>query len=143
MSIYATSLMIEDARQEAERLATHGIDFGVIGRVGPVELDDLPLDELDAPIIYQGSHILPSDDDPRGGAVDTGWIPDHIERDGRDDGREGPKPWLRLGVTQASSGDADAGRATVVLTREQVKRLRDDLSSWLDYHPAPSDEGGE
>lgn len=73
-----------------------------------------------APITYRGSHILPSDDDPRGGILDTASIPPWITRDGRcvlgcdtttcctnsdlrspccEDGDGGPYwPWLRLAV---------------------------------------------
>lgn len=78
-----------------------------------------------APIAYQGSHVLPSDDDPRGGTVDVAAIPDFITRDGRDDARgEGLKDWLRLSVY--ADGDA------VVLTRRHVRLLRDTLTEWLD-----------
>lgn len=136
MSIYATSLMIEDERQYAEYLAEQGIDYGVIDGDGPVEdLNDLPDECLDAPIVYQGSHVLPSDDDRRGGSVDTAWIPNHIERDDRPELPDGTlKDWLRLGVSAESSDDGDrrGGHATVILTRPQVERLRDDLTAWLD-----------
>lgn len=50
-----------------------------------------------APIVYRGSHILPSDDDERGGMVMLALIPSFINRTG-DDGPEdeAPLPWLRL-----------------------------------------------
>lgn len=59
-----------------------------------------------APLIYRLAHVLPSDDDPRGGSVDLGYIPGFITRDGLDvDGdsdpdceNEGVWPFLRLSV---------------------------------------------
>lgn len=89
----------------------------------------------DAPLIYRGSHVLPSDDDPRGGSVDLACIPDHITRDGRDDAPEGAlKDWLRLSVHEHGDtpGEPTPGDASVVLTRPQVERLRDELTWWLE-----------
>lgn len=101
------------------------------------------------PWIYQGSHILPAVNDPRGGGVLACAIPDHITRDGRDDGKEGPKDWLRLTVfaepwegpeTTWFDGTVhrhieEGGQACVVLNREQVQRMRDTLTAWLDREP--------
>lgn len=77
----------------------------------------------DAPIVYQGSHILPSQDDERGGHVDIALIPSHITRDGRDDRPEDEAPWpfLRMGVNSE----------TVILTRRNVLEIVESLTYWL------------
>jgi hypothetical protein len=134
MSIYATILSIEDERQWIAEMKAEGIDAGVI-RDG----DPLP-EDLDAPIIYQGSHAVPTEEGLRGGSVDLALIPSHITRDGRDDNPEDGRPWpyLRLGVHSCDSDTlyegkpyVDGGDATVVLTLRQATRLRDALSGWL------------
>lgn len=141
MSIYATWLSIEDQRQTAAAMAAHGIRYGVFGEDGPLDIEtELAPEDYDAPIVYEGSHVLPSDDAPRGGSVDVAAIPDHISRDGRDDAPEGAlKDWLRLSVDSEPSQEqhegepyVSGGRAVVVLTRSQVERLRDTLTEWLD-----------
>ena len=90
------------------------------------EVSDRPCDcgQPDAPLVYQGSHILPADTDKRGGAVDIACIGSHITRDGRDNGSEdqGPWPYLRLGVNEG----------TVVLTRRNVEQIHKTLSWWLE-----------
>lgn len=75
------------------------------------------------PIAYQGSHILPSDEDPRAGQFDLGEIPGHITRAGRDNGGEDgpPWPWLRVSVNSE----------TVILDRSQVCELGDYVNQWL------------
>lgn len=82
----------------------------------------------DAPIIYQGSHVLPSLDDKRGGSVDIALIPAHIRywRDNPDapvetEPHEPPEPFLRFGV----NGE------TVILTRHNVRQISHTLSDWL------------
>ena len=78
------------------------------------------------PIIYQGSHILPSNKDKRGGEFGVSAIPSHITRDGRDNKPEGQwHPWLRVHLR------ADTGN-TIVLTSKQVEALRDALNRWLE-----------
>ena len=42
-------------------------------------------ESVGAPWVYQGSHILPAEDDPRGGSIGLALVPSHITRDGRDD----------------------------------------------------------
>lgn len=77
-----------------------------------------------APIIYRGSHLLPSDTDQRGGHVSLAEVPGHITRDGRDDGPDdefGVWPWLRLSV----------GQEDAVLDEALVRSLRDALDGWL------------
>lgn len=93
-----------------------------------------------APLVYEGSHVLPADTDRRGGEVQVAAIPDFIERDGRVDARgSGLKDWLRLSVASDASslmrkGEpyVPGGRATVVLTRPLVEELRDTLTLWLE-----------
>lgn len=79
------------------------------------------------PWIYQGSHILPDEDDPRGGNVGLALIPSHITRDGRDDAPEEgqPWPWLRLSVDR---GDDPA----VILSPAQARHLAGQLIAWAD-----------
>jgi hypothetical protein len=129
VSIWASSFAIEDERQWIAGLEANGIKAGVIRDGEPI------FDDLDAPIIYQGSHILPDEDnDPRGGSVDLALVPQHITRDGRDNG-DTPWPYLRLGVDAADSTYGGGGSATVVLTQRQARRLRDALSQWLKELP--------
>jgi hypothetical protein len=123
VSIYATWLALSDDEHE-ESCAVYvetRPDSGIFEFSGEPCDCGLP----GAPIVYQGSHVLPSDDDARGGSVDVAAIPSFIVRDGRDDAQgEGLKDWLRLSV----DADGDA----VVLTRRHVRLLRDTLTEWLD-----------
>ena len=77
----------------------------------------------DAPIRYQGSHVLPAEQDPRGGTVDLAAIPPWITHDARDDAPDDgqPWPWLRLSVWQEDA----------VLDEQQASRLRAALTEWL------------
>lgn len=77
-----------------------------------------------APIVYQGSHILPSETDRRGGHVSLALIPGFITRDGRDDGPDdenGSWPWLRLSV----------GQDDAVLDEPLAASLHTALGEWL------------
>lgn len=80
--------------------------------------------EDDPPYEYRGSHILPAEDDARGGCVQLAEIPSHITRNGRDDQPEdgAPWPWLRLSVNQADA----------VLSRGQVREMHEVLGAWLE-----------
>lgn len=80
--------------------------------------------EDDPPYAYQGSHVLPSEDDLRDGDVQLAEVPSHITRDGRDDQPEDgtPYPWLRLSVNQAD----------VVLDRDQVREVWESMGAWLE-----------
>lgn len=136
MSIYGTWLMFDEGHEE---------DCGKWVESSPdcFELDDqrpCTCGRPFMPIIYEGSHHLPSDDDPRGGWVEVGAIPGFIEREGRE--QTGLWDWLRLGVGNEPSRTQYEGRpyvsggdATVVLTRPQVERLRDTLTMWLERKP--------
>jgi hypothetical protein len=84
------------------------------------DLEDNP------PYAYQGSHVLPSDDDRRddGEILQLAEIPSHVTRDGRDDQPDDgkPWPWLRLSLYAEDT----------VLTRDQAAALHAALGSWLD-----------
>lgn len=85
-------------------------------------------DDLGAPWFYQGSHVLPADDDPRGGEIGLALIPCHITRDGRDDRPEDgtPWPWLRLSL------DTDGDEPTVLINPAQARHLAGQLTAWAD-----------
>ncbi|MEV4672698.1 hypothetical protein AB0K34_13670 [Actinomadura sp. NPDC049382] len=88
------------------------------------------------PLVYQGSHVNPSQDGPRGGGVDVAAIPNHCHPQVRgtltDDGP--PVEFVRLSVAEDETtyGGPQPGYAQVVLDRAQVERLRDTLTNWLD-----------
>lgn len=128
MSIYGSLWAPDDAE--------HAEDCAVYTEVEPgvFEFSGQPCDcgQPDAPLAYQGSHVLPHPNNPRGGTVDIACIPDHITRDDHPYGAEGqPKPFLRLGV----SGGIASEPNTVVLTREHVARIHRELSDWLREYP--------
>lgn len=85
-------------------------------------------EHLGQPWVYQGSHILPAEDDPRDGVIGLAEIPSHITRDGRDDQPEDrhPWPWLRLSV------DTRDSTADVVLDPAQARYLAAQLAAWAD-----------
>jgi hypothetical protein len=78
------------------------------------------------PWVYQGSHILPAENDQRGGSIGLALIPSHITRDGRDDAPEDgtPWPWLRLSL------DPIGDDPTVLLSPAQALHLSKELASW-------------
>ena len=82
------------------------------------------------PLVYEGSHVLPSEGDPRGGWVELSSIPGYIRRDGREAPPEDrqPYPFLRVGVNEA----------TVVLTRDQVALVHKTLAAWLRATQGPT-----
>ena len=77
---------------------------------------------------YLGSHILPAEEDPRGGTIGLALIPSHITRDGRDEQPDdgAPWPWLRLSL--ANCGDDPA----VILNPAQARHLAQRLIDWAD-----------
>ena len=93
------------------------------------EISDRPCDcgQPDSPLVYAGSHVLPSESDERGGYIDIALIPSHITRDGRDDKEEDEAPWpyLRFGV----------GEERVILTRRNVRMIAASLNKWLERVP--------
>jgi hypothetical protein len=136
MSIYGTWLSLGEDEHEDGCAAWVEVEPGDEERSGQPCSCGTPR----APIVYEGSHVLPADTDPRGGSIDVAAIPDFITRDGRDDARgEGLKDWLRLSVRARPSRERHHGKpyvrggdATVVLTRPLVSELRDTLTAWLE-----------
>lgn len=84
----------------------------------------------DTPLKYQGSHVLPSDEDERGGWVDIACILGHVRyyRDNPNapvnEEPEWPnvEPFLRFGVNDEK----------VVLTERNVQMVYDSLGEWLE-----------
>jgi hypothetical protein len=81
------------------------------------------------PIVYRGSHVLPSDDDPRGGALTFAEIAGDITALGRFGPQDEDTPWPFLAGTMRAEGAEDC--QDVVLDRPLVLSLRDYLSDWL------------
>lgn len=145
MSIYATWLSIDDhdhtpACAVYERMPDgQNWDDGAAMLTGGAfyRRTDRPCScENPPPIIYQGSHVNPASEDPRGGSVDVAAIPNHCHPSVRgtltDDGP--PVQFLRLSVAEdkATYGEPQPGYAQVVLDRAQVERFRDTLTNWLE-----------
>lgn len=136
MSIYGTWLSLSDDEHEDDCAVWVETEPGCFEHSGNPCSCGLPR----APLVYEGSHVLPADSDPRGGSLDVAAIPDFIEREERDDAQgEGLKDWLRLTVSSVPSRErykgkpyVSGGHATLVLTRSHVEELRDTLSAWLD-----------
>lgn len=91
VSVWATTLVIDDGEPEEGDLA---------------------------PIVYQGSHVLPADTDERGGGVEIAHVPGRYN---------GWHPWLRLTVYDDTVG----ANATIVLTEPQVRLLHAALAEHL------------
>lgn len=145
MSIYASEIVFDDTHLDH-------CQRWVETDVGILDLDEsrpCTCGQVNAPLVYEGSHVLPADTDRRGGDLDVASIPSHIEREGRVDGREGlPKPWLRLSVGNEPSTTMfedkpfePAGSSTIVLDRSQVAELHAYLGTWLSEHPDPRGGG--
>ncbi|WP_328903248.1 hypothetical protein OHR86_28005 [Streptomyces sp. NBC_00441] len=90
------------------------------------------------PWAYQGSHILPTEDDPHAGCVSLASIPSHITRDGRDDHPDDgtPWPWLRIAI------DTDTEDPAVVIGPAQARHLAEQLNAWAD-EADPTNPAGE
>lgn len=86
-------------------------------------------EHLGAPWIYQGSHVPPREDGPRGGVVGLALIPSHITADGRDDQPSdgAPWPWLRLHFFDVPGDDP-----AVLLDPGQARFLATQLTTWAD-----------
>jgi hypothetical protein len=147
VSIYATTFSIEEDHEpgvcakwvECDKDDPDAAAFGWDDRAWRRSSVECTCGNL-GPWLYRGSHVLPAKSDPRGGDVSLAYIPDHITRDGRDDGKEGPKDWMRLSVYEPAHAmdgypDKEMQDATVVLNRSQVEALRDALTEWLERKP--------
>lgn len=128
MSIYGTILDIADDDHETSCARMRQTSTG-IWQENPRK----PCTCLCGPLAYQGSHILPSESDPRAGSFDLGAIPGFIGDEDRVlcdlEDCDKPKteccdrywPWLRVAV----------GEAVVVLTRAQAVRVHAAIGDWL------------
>jgi hypothetical protein len=155
VSIYATWLTIGDDEHEPEcakyrLLGEYPLDKAFTVPGGSMYISAGKLERVyarvpgaactcsnSAPIIYRGSHVSPSEDDPRGGSVDFAAIPNfcHPSVRGTDTDDGPPVEFARLSVVEDPStyGHEQAvGSANVILERAQVKRLRDTLTQWLE-----------
>ncbi|MFF2411783.1 hypothetical protein [Streptomyces sp. NPDC058092] len=110
--------------------------MSIYASIGGVD-DDQP---CGPPWVYQGSHIPPHQDGPRGGSVSLAVIPSHITADGRDDQPEDgrPWPWLRLSVDDCATG---AG-ADALLNPVLARHLADQLTTWADRAAEPQQPAG-
>lgn len=95
-------------------------------------------EHLGPPWVYLGSHILPTEDDPRDGVIGLAEIPSHITRDGRDDQPEDgtPWPWLRMHLTTP-------GDPCVLIDPAQARHLAEALHAWADQADPPEFAGGQ
>jgi hypothetical protein len=109
----------------------------IYGSIEGIGADGDP-EHLGPPWTYQGSHILPADDDPRDGSIGLALIPSHITRDRRDDQPEDgtPYPWLRLDLT------VDGDDPTVLINPAQARHLEAQLGAWADQADPPEFPGG-
>jgi hypothetical protein len=135
VSIYASTLILSDEEHEEDCPAARPGRRTRKGKwIAPTCLCG-----TGSPLVYQRSHVLPSDEDERGGSFDFAEIPGFITRENRelcgpDD--ECPKPesvccdrvwpWLRVGM-----GD-EVTHLTQVWDRRQVEVVRDYLTRWLE-----------
>lgn len=105
--------------------------MSIYGSLEGIGADGDP-EHLGAPWLYQGSHILPNEDDTRAGSIGLALIPGHITRDGRDDQPDDrqPWPWLRLSV------DTQPDDPAVILNPAQARHLAEQLSTWADQAEA-------
>jgi hypothetical protein len=99
-------------------------------------------EHLGQPWQYAGSHILPTEDGPRGGGIGLAIIPSHISRDGRDDQPEdeAPWPWLRF---SAEGRDANEGYVDLIINPAQARHLAEQLATWADQADPPEFAGGQ
>jgi hypothetical protein len=128
MSIYGSLPAPADDEHDVENCAYYVEDPP---GSGCFEFSGEPCDcgQADAPLVYQGSHVLPSEGDERRGYVDIACIPAHVRywRDNPNAPVESepngpPEPFLRFGVNEG----------TVVLTRRNVEQVHETLAWWLE-----------
>jgi len=126
MSIWATWLDFSSDQETKTRLEEQGIVFGVIG--GETE---------NPPYVYEASHIIPDKNTERGGDFQVASVPNHVKT-GRldlDETNENLEKhrvdFLRID-TGEKLPDGSINWATIMLDYDQVKELRDTLTTWLD-----------
>jgi hypothetical protein len=89
-----------------------------------------------APLVYQGSHVNPASDAPRGGSLSVAAIPNFCHPSVRGTNAEDGPPveFLRVDIAEdeATFHGMNPGYATVVLERAQVEKVRDCLTQWLE-----------
>jgi len=135
VSIWGSFFGIEDERQWVAELEAEGIKAGIIRDGEPLPED------LDAPLVYQGSHVLPEADHPRGGSVDLAHVAAHVRfwREHPDAPPEQElefphEPYLRLSVHEdPRTPYRSVGDATVLLTTGQARRLIAAVAEWLEH----------
>jgi len=125
MSIYCSIFGMDEHTHRCQR----------IKKIGPklYQYDDTkPCTCGTSPILYQGSHVFPSNKDKRGGDIGFAAIPRHITRNRKNNGPENGiwHPWLRFHIY---GGVEDS----VILTRAQVVKLRDALNIWIERSILP------
>jgi hypothetical protein len=125
MSVYCTWLMLAHPDQRAAELAA----------AGRIRCDYSRDREIGSPYVYQGSHVVPAEADPRGGSLEIGSIPNFLHHDADQNAEDLSRrvEFIRIGITEDSSTyhGGEPGDATVVLDRRQVTELRDTLTQWL------------
>lgn len=143
MSIFATILSIDDHYHEPD-VCTKYVEVTSDAGWGAATSDGRYWQRVEgsctcgnrAPLVYQGSHVNPVEDGPRGGALLVCGIPDHCHPDARwgDDDHGKPVPFLRLSAyeDETTFQGGDPGQATLVLDLAQVVQLRDTLTEWID-----------
>jgi hypothetical protein len=136
VSIYASTLCFDD-EDHHEGCGRFVPDAEIEGAysLGPSE-DCTCEGKKHAPLIYQGSHVTPTADDPRGGEFDLATIPPHIPPKGEnyleDREWEYQHGFLRVGMFEdPSTYGHDMHTPTILLDREQVTELRNHLTRWL------------
>lgn len=120
MSIYGTLLSFDDEHPDECGIWVEATD-GSYNDAGTCTCG-----RPDSPLIYQGSHVLPSDTDPRGGNLEFAEIGGWITRDARDNGPNEDKPWPYLRFSAGPAPDS------IVLTRDQVVQVYEGLGYWLE-----------
>ena len=100
--------------------------MSIYASVDGISDDDDPA--IGPPWRYLGSHILPAEEDPRGGSIGLAAIPSHITRNGRDDQPEDgtPWPWLRLSLDDCGPDPC------VILNPALARHLAAQLNDWAD-----------
>jgi hypothetical protein len=119
MSIYCSAFGFDEHKPRCAKMRKIGVKEYLLN-------DSKPCTCGISPILYQGSHVLPSDKDKRGGDIGFASIPPHITRNGKDNRtKEHLHPWLRFHLN-------DGFQDSLVLTRKQVIAMRDALNDWIE-----------